>query len=69
MNNHQQSDAALLRPIQIVIEAARKARHAIRKAFEAQRDFNKAGSENLGFELQEFTVRMAERAERGYPKL
>ena len=68
MNSHP-SDAEILRPIQIVNEAARKARHAIRKALEAARDHVPAVIEDQSLELQEFTVRMAERAERGYPKL
>ena len=64
-----QSDAAIIKPIQIVNEAKRLARHAIRKAFEAHRDFNKAGAQDLEDELHGFMIRMTERAERGYPKL
>ena len=68
-----QSDAAILKPIQIVNEANRLARHAIRKAFEASRDYKKAYGTSLiedqSLELQSFILNMEERASRGYERL
>lgn len=69
-----QSDADIIKPIQIVNEATRKARHAIRKALEASRDYAKATGnlnviESQSFELQSFTTHMAERAEKGFDRL
>lgn len=49
------------------LETRRLARHAIRKAFLAQRDFDKSGAVDLFNELQEFAFNKAERAERGFP--
>ena len=60
--------------IQQMHEADRLARHAIRKAFEATRDYAKAsGTSNLCEEqsrgLQSFVLNMEERATRGYERL
>lgn len=49
------------------LETRRLARLAIRKAFLAQRDFDKSGAVDLFNELQEFAYIKAERAERGFP--
>lgn len=67
------NDAELIRPIQIVNEATLKAKHAIRKALEVGRDFEKAhGSsvvESQSEDLQAFVLHLADHAARGYKKL
>lgn len=72
-NPTQQNDADILKPIQIVNEANRLARHAIRKAFEAARNHNKAYGtdiiEDQSRDLQSFVLNMEERAARGYDRL
>lgn len=51
------------------LETRRLARHAIRKAFEAQRDFDKSCAQDLEDHLHGFIIRMTERALRGYERL
>ena len=45
------------------------AHHAIRKAFEATRDYAKASVEEQSRDLQTFIIRIAEKAARGDERL
>jgi hypothetical protein len=48
-----------------MLEQTRLARHAIRKAFEATRDYDKASVEEQARDLQMLIIRFAEKAARG----